>query len=418
MYNPNCHDQPRSTSDSLFQCALGADDPDHGGVHGNSGVPNQLFSILSDGGNAGTGTTTITGIGAFKALYIHLRALSFHTTASQTFLQHASALTDSCNELLGQPLASFVDGSTSGDVISAADCAQVAAAISTTGVGSTPCTGGNNNTLPEPNYLFRFPSAVPVPFGIEGLVTNLFFIGTGSWPELITCGWNAQGSTTVLSTAGFTVLLDSGVTLGICPVPISINIPETYNFGVVTDGVFEPFDTVELYLLPDIYSISPSSGSIAGGETITVTGFFFREFTGCNIDAAPDVNGDAWDCAACYFGMFPYENVVAATVINNTHVTCKAPSWNNLYDPYAKSKFALSLNGYLFFFPRKIYYTYAGVETCTPGPGACYVRQNECTRAPKCRRDSTCRPATAPRKSGTPCSDGFCDGFGNCIASA
>ena len=42
------------------------DSADNGGVHSNSGIPNQAFAILVDGGKLGT--TSVTGIGPTKVV--------------------------------------------------------------------------------------------------------------------------------------------------------------------------------------------------------------------------------------------------------------------------------------------------------------------------------------------------------------
>jgi Zn-dependent metalloprotease len=65
MMNPNAFSDPAKMSDSLyFNCSEQAwDDPnaDHGGVHGNSGIPNHAYALMVDGGTYNG--RTITGIG-------------------------------------------------------------------------------------------------------------------------------------------------------------------------------------------------------------------------------------------------------------------------------------------------------------------------------------------------------------------
>lgn len=62
---------------------------DHGGVHSNSGVPNQAYALFVDGGVMGD--IRITGVGLVKAFNVYIRALGSHTRTTN-FLQHAELL--------------------------------------------------------------------------------------------------------------------------------------------------------------------------------------------------------------------------------------------------------------------------------------------------------------------------------------
>jgi hypothetical protein len=108
---------------------------DGGGVHTNSGVPNHAFALIVDGGSYNG--ETVSGIGLTKAAHIYYRAASVYQSRGSNFVDHADALEQSCSDLTGQPLNALTGGP-SADVISAGDCAQVAAAIAATELRTPP----------------------------------------------------------------------------------------------------------------------------------------------------------------------------------------------------------------------------------------------------------------------------------------
>ena len=99
---------------------------DGGGVHTNSGVPNHAFAMLVDGKSFNG--VDIPSIGMIKAANIYFRAMTVYQTPTTNFAQHADALEQSCADLIGQPLTD-VFGDPSDQVIAAADCDAVAAAM-------------------------------------------------------------------------------------------------------------------------------------------------------------------------------------------------------------------------------------------------------------------------------------------------
>ncbi|MBV60580.1 MAG: hypothetical protein CMH65_04700 [Nevskiales bacterium] len=109
------------TSENYY-CATG----DNGGVHTNSGVPNHAFAMLVDGKSFNG--VDIPAIGMIKAAHIYFHAATHYQTPSTTFPQHADALEQSCADLTGVPLNDYF-GEVSGDIITAADCDAVAAAM-------------------------------------------------------------------------------------------------------------------------------------------------------------------------------------------------------------------------------------------------------------------------------------------------
>ncbi|HNP34683.1 MAG TPA: M4 family metallopeptidase [Woeseiaceae bacterium] len=123
MWTPGCFGDPGKVTDEVYHCATS----DQGGVHINSGIPNHAFSLLVDGGNFNG--QNISGIGLTKANHIYFRAKTHYQGPATDFAAHADALEQSCSDLVGTNLASLTDGSPSGQVISGADCDQVAKAL-------------------------------------------------------------------------------------------------------------------------------------------------------------------------------------------------------------------------------------------------------------------------------------------------
>ncbi|MCA9950852.1 MAG: M4 family metallopeptidase [Anaerolineales bacterium] len=127
MWNPTCHNDPGKVSDSQYWCASG----DGGGVHTNSGVPNHAFALIVDGGTYNG--QTINGIGLDKAAYIYWQSQFAYQTITSDFVDHASALAASCQDLKGNAsLTGLSTSSTPGAVIPAitqADCDELDKAI-------------------------------------------------------------------------------------------------------------------------------------------------------------------------------------------------------------------------------------------------------------------------------------------------
>ncbi len=120
MYTPTCYGNPGKVSDAQYACAT----TDNGGVHGNSGVANHGYALLVDGGTYNG--QTVAGIGLTKAAHIYWRAQSVYQGPSSNFADHADALAQSCTDLVGVNLNDLKTGAASGQIISSADCSQVA----------------------------------------------------------------------------------------------------------------------------------------------------------------------------------------------------------------------------------------------------------------------------------------------------
>lgn len=121
MWDPDAFPTPSPGSvitSSNYYC----DTSDNGGVHTNSGVSNHAYAMLVDGKTFNG--YTIPKIGLIKAAHIYFQAETHHQTPTTNYPQHADALEQSCQELIGEPL-NDVFGKVSTEKITAADCAAV-----------------------------------------------------------------------------------------------------------------------------------------------------------------------------------------------------------------------------------------------------------------------------------------------------
>lgn len=135
MWSPTCAGDPGKVSDGVYYCNSG----DNGGVHSNSGVPNHLFALLTDGGNYNS--QTITGLGLTKTVHLFGLARQYLTRTSD-FDNLADALETVCAALVGVNLEGISLTSTpagpSGQIFSAADCIEVSEAIAAVELRAAP----------------------------------------------------------------------------------------------------------------------------------------------------------------------------------------------------------------------------------------------------------------------------------------
>lgn len=161
MATPGCFGNPAKVTDPVYAC-----DPnqnDNGGVHSNSGIPNKAFSLLVDGGSFNG--QTIGAIGLTKANHILFRAKTHYQGPATDFAGHADALEQSCSDLVGSNLASLIDGSPSGEIITAADCSQVSSAIAAVELRTPPAQCGFEPLLAQnPPKLCESPHRWTIPF--------------------------------------------------------------------------------------------------------------------------------------------------------------------------------------------------------------------------------------------------------------
>jgi len=182
MWNPECLSDPGSVFSTNYYCS----DGDNGGVHSNSGVPNHAFAMLVDGGSANG--IEVPAIGMTRAAHIYWRAMSVYQFPLSDFRDHAEILATSCVDLMGAPLPDLLTGEVSADVITAADCAAVDAAMLATQMREWPSQCNFETVLD--------PDAVAIPGDIEvfsetfdGQPSSWTLSNEGVFPEYESRDW-------------------------------------------------------------------------------------------------------------------------------------------------------------------------------------------------------------------------------------
>ncbi len=123
LWNPGCFGDPGKVSDARYFCG----EDDSGGVHTNSGVPNHVFALVTDGGEFNW--VGVAGIGLTRSAHIWWRAMSVYQVPTTDFPDHADLVELACHDLIGADLFDLVTGNLSPDRITAAHCTQVAEAM-------------------------------------------------------------------------------------------------------------------------------------------------------------------------------------------------------------------------------------------------------------------------------------------------
>ncbi len=123
---------------------------DNGGVHINSGIPNKIAQLLTDGGTFGG--VTVTGIGVKKAEQIYYRTLVNYLTPYSNFIVARNASITACADLIGQ------------FNITADDCVSVRDAFAAAGIG-------NQATLTRTLFLPALSHGIGAPAAIYGRIT-------------------------------------------------------------------------------------------------------------------------------------------------------------------------------------------------------------------------------------------------------
>ena len=133
MANPPAYSDPDKVSSPYYYCGTS----DNGGVHTNSGVPNKLFYLMTDGGSFNG--YTVTPLGMTKAAAIHYQNLTHYLGANSQFADHRTGLAQSCTDLIGAPLKNISTGQASSEVISQADCDAANAAMNAVELDRAAC---------------------------------------------------------------------------------------------------------------------------------------------------------------------------------------------------------------------------------------------------------------------------------------
>lgn len=341
MYNPNCQGNPRYTQDPFV--LIGS--ADNGGVHINSGIANQGFSILSDGGTLNG--VAVRGIGVVKALAIYLRAMAVYQGPTTNFAGHSIALAKSCNDLIGESLPDPKTGAKSNVVISDNDCAQVGNAMQATMMEQDLPT--SSSAPPLPIIINGFPKVGPV--STPGSSPTLFVLAS---PNLVSntvyCGFSRDGNT-IANTVMGNVLSTESFTSAVCPLPTSWTAPDDDCFVTISADGRNFANTglrFSVYADPVVTSISPTYIPEEGG-IVTIKGTGFKEYTGCTITVVPDSNGGKPDCLTCIFGSFESDHPVAAVFVDSTTVTCQVPARSNLTNSYINLAALFSMNNQVFY---------------------------------------------------------------------
>lgn len=163
MWSPNCYGDPEKVSDQLYHCST----TDGGGVHVNSGIPNHAFALLVDGGSFNG--QDVGAIGLTKANHIYFRAKTHYQGPATDFVGHADAVEQACADLVGTELASLTDGSPSGEIVTAADCEDVARAMLAVEMRTPPTQCGFEPLLAQnPPPLCDDPNASVKPLFADG----------------------------------------------------------------------------------------------------------------------------------------------------------------------------------------------------------------------------------------------------------
>lgn len=149
MWNPNCMGDPGKVTDvAQYFCGTG----DSGGVHTNSGIPNHAFALLADGGTYNG--HAIAGIGLTKAFHLYWWAQRVYQGPASDFADHADALEQSCQDLIGVNLFALntevPTGSLSGEVITSGDCGEVTMVVAAVELRTEPTQCGFGPLL-DPN---------------------------------------------------------------------------------------------------------------------------------------------------------------------------------------------------------------------------------------------------------------------------
>ncbi|HEX4948318.1 MAG TPA: M4 family metallopeptidase [Blastocatellia bacterium] len=101
MANPKLYGDPDHYSNRYTGSA------DNGGVHSNSGIPNNAFYLLAQGGTNSTSLLSVTGIGRAKAAAIFFRALTVYMSASDRMIDARRWTLQAARDLYGLGSAEY-----------------------------------------------------------------------------------------------------------------------------------------------------------------------------------------------------------------------------------------------------------------------------------------------------------------------
>jgi len=218
MWDPTCFGDPGKVGDTEYHCEAS----DGGGVHTNSGVPNHAFALLVDGGTYNG--QTITGIGLDKSAHIYWRSQSVYQSISSDFVDHASAIAQSCTDLVGQPitaLSSVYSTTLPTASITAGDCIELDKVIAAVELNTEPTQCGF-----EPAFVAAPPLCEDQGTGVVNTIyTQTWESGATGWvtgthdvenpPTFTNPDWTVIGSLPA-SRPGNAMFVEDSVNRGAC----------------------------------------------------------------------------------------------------------------------------------------------------------------------------------------------------------
>eukprot|EP01120_Amphizonella_sp_Union-15-10_P014657 TRINITY_DN719_c0_g2_i3.p1 TRINITY_DN719_c0_g2~~TRINITY_DN719_c0_g2_i3.p1 ORF type:complete len:658 (-),score=60.40 TRINITY_DN719_c0_g2_i3:62-2035(-) len=316
MYNPNCFSDPTSTTDPRLHCSSS----DSGGVHSNSGIPNQGYTLFVDGGIYNN--QNFTGVGLIKAFHVYIRGLTKHIP-STTFTQHADFILAACQELVsaGINLKDPLTGVPSGEVLTSSDCTTLSSITDTLGLHNPFCTStGPPTTSNIPGLVI----SGPFPRFILPGETIIWETKNFDTFNSIICIYNYLNGSEI-SYYSAEVYLNEYTEFTYCLTPVAntseITVSLSYDDGLT---YFGPYPLTVVFVTGELYF--PTSGPEDGGTLVSIIGSGFVESSGCN----PEFTVGDPDCLCCLFGDIQQDYRVPATFINSTTITCISPSWYDI----------------------------------------------------------------------------------------
>jgi hypothetical protein len=301
MWSPTCLGSPGKVTDQEYHCATS----DAGGVHVNSGIPNHAFALLVDGGSYNG--QTIASIGLVKAIHIYYRAMTVYQGPASNFADHADAIEQSCEDLVGVDLVDPATGLPSGQSLAATDCLQVANAALAVELRTPPTQCDFKPMLAkEP------PDRCEAGTRQANVYRNDFES-------------NPIGSWTVTHTAAFPGFTprDWEWTAGLPDRDGSALFAENTRYGACTGGAGD--ESGVLHALSPVVTLPPG----AANPRFTFDHYVATEagFDGGNVKIS--VNGGAWaPIAPADFTYNPYNLTLATVAQGNTNPLAGQPAFS------------------------------------------------------------------------------------------
>ena len=347
MWNPNCNQNPRYVGDDRYEWCGSAD---QGGVHTNSGIFNQLFSLVADGGSLNN--VRVNAIGIDAAFSVFWRAAFVYATETSTFAQQANNIERACRDLIGRPIKNIADD-WSGPALSSASCTAVSNAILATKLRDPMCTCINC----YPHVISAGPSGGYISTNSKKFDNAIYIHVSGIQSTTVLCRFTIVGSRQPLAVQSAWKVFDSegGYKTVVCsPLPsissisvrmeiaISINQGQTWLIALSSYQLFAP---------PQITSVYPTNIPSQGG-IVTIIGQGFESFSGCLLDDVSSL--ELVNCLTCRFGS---EKPVAATFDNSNQLTCPFPSSESLSHSSDQYLICISKNNRIFICEPAFYIT-------------------------------------------------------------